>query len=120
MAGMKMRKVVINTVYGGFGLSHEAFLRLRELGQPDALAEPDIGELYSDGSGPRRARVGGSFGMDVPRDDAILVQIVEEMGAAASAAHANLAVVEIPDEVQWEIAEYDGLEWIAEKHRTWG
>jgi hypothetical protein len=28
-------------------------------------------------------------------------------------------VVEIPDGVEWEIAEYDGLEWVAEKHRTW-
>ncbi len=25
----------------------------------------------------------------------------------------------IPDDVKWQIEEYDGLEWIAEKHRTW-
>jgi hypothetical protein len=32
---------------------------------------------------------------------------------------AELKVVEIPDDVQWQIEEYDGKEWIAEKHRTW-
>jgi hypothetical protein len=28
-------------------------------------------------------------------------------------------VVEIPDGIEWSIQEYDGLEWVAEKHRTW-
>jgi hypothetical protein len=27
--------------------------------------------------------------------------------------------VEIPDNVEWEIMEYDGTEYIAEKHRKW-
>jgi hypothetical protein len=30
-----------------------------------------------------------------------------------------LAIVEIPDDVQWIIEENDGMEWVAEKHRTW-
>jgi len=30
-----------------------------------------------------------------------------------------LKIVEIPDDVDWEINEDDGSEWIAEKHRTW-
>ena len=33
--------------------------------------------------------------------------------------NANLKMVEIPDDVEWEIADYDGKEWVAEKHRTW-
>jgi hypothetical protein len=28
--------------------------------------------------------------------------------------------VDIPDDVKWQIEEYDGNEWIAESHRTWG
>jgi hypothetical protein len=32
---------------------------------------------------------------------------------------AELKVVESPDDVEWEIEEYDGIEWIAEVHRTW-
>jgi hypothetical protein len=32
---------------------------------------------------------------------------------------AELEVVEIPDDVEWIIVDYDGMEHIAEKHRTW-
>ena len=56
---------------------------------------------------------------DIPRDDPALVQVVEEMGAVANGRYADLAVVEIPDNVAWQIEESDGLEHIAEKHRTW-
>ena len=56
---------------------------------------------------------------DIPRDDPALVQVVEEMGPAANGNHAELKVVEIPDDVEWEIHEYDGSEHVAEKHRTW-
>jgi hypothetical protein len=28
-------------------------------------------------------------------------------------------VIEIPDDVEWIIVDYDGMEHIAEKHRTW-
>jgi hypothetical protein len=44
---------------------------------------------------------------------------VEELGEAANGSYARLKVVEIPDDVEWTIKEYDGDEWIAEKHRTW-
>lgn len=30
-----------------------------------------------------------------------------------------LILEDIPDDVEWEIEEYDGLEWVSEKHRTW-
>jgi hypothetical protein len=30
-----------------------------------------------------------------------------------------LRIVEIPDGVEWHISEYDGIEHIAENHRTW-
>jgi hypothetical protein len=49
----------------------------------------------------------------------VLVQIVRELGAEADSKFANLKIVEIPADVEWEIGEYDGREWVAEKHRTW-
>lgn len=56
---------------------------------------------------------------DLEREDPNLVRVVEEMGSAADGPYSNLAVVEIPDGIEWEIDEYDGVEHIAEKHRTW-
>jgi hypothetical protein len=44
---------------------------------------------------------------------------VEQLGEAANGEFAELKVVEIPDDAEWTIQEYDGDEWIAEKHRTW-
>ena len=48
------------------------------------------------------------------------MEIVERLGNTASGNYANLVVVEIPDGVEWQIEEYDGNEWVAEVHRTWG
>lgn len=113
-------KVVISKRFGGFGLSRAAFLRLRELGCAAAKSEPDIGENYDDGSGPRKSFAGmDSFCSEVPRNDPHLVQVVEEMGAKANSDFSKLVVVEIPDGIEWEVDEYDGYEKIVEKHRSW-
>lgn len=91
-----MQKIVINKCYGGFNLSTAALVRYRELT--------------------------GSVGVDawqIARDDAVLVRLVEEMGKKAGGPHSDLKVVEVPEGVNWEIAEYDGIEWVAEVHRTW-
>lgn len=53
------------------------------------------------------------------RNDADLVSAVEELGYQADARFSRLKVVEIPDNVEWEIHNYDGLESIHEKHRSW-
>jgi hypothetical protein len=53
------------------------------------------------------------------RSDPLLVQVVEELGEEANGSYAKLKIVEIPDDVEYTIDEYDGVEHIAEKHRTW-
>ena len=130
-----MRKIVINRCYGGFGLSEVGKQRVEALSKTlklrtderEALAEwamrckeqqinlndPDINfhdRFWSD-----------EFVSDhrLPRDLPALVQAVEELGAEANGCYAELAIVEIPDDVEWEIAEYDGLEHVAEVHRKW-
>ena len=55
----------------------------------------------------------------IARDDADLIAVVEEMGEKADGDYAELRIVEIPDDVQWEIHDNDGSEHVAEKHRTW-
>jgi hypothetical protein len=56
---------------------------------------------------------------EIERNDPVLVQVVEEMGDKANGRYAKLAVVEIPDDVDYTVEEYDGMEHIAEAHRTW-
>jgi hypothetical protein len=93
-----IRYVVINRDYGGFGLSDEAETRYKAMA--GITDEP-------------------WWCVDIERDDPYLVQIVREMGTEANGTYADLKIVEIPGDVDWEIGEYDGREWIAEKHRTW-
>jgi hypothetical protein len=89
-------KVVINTCYGGFGLSDEAMQEYK-----------------------KRKGLTTVFLWKIERNDPDLVEIVEEMGDAAADLFAELKVVDIPDGIEWEIQEYDGREWISETHRTW-
>jgi hypothetical protein len=118
-----MRKIVINTSYGSnrdssFCLSHKAFLRLRELGQQQALEEPDRGVYWPQAAGPRDPSL-NRCGVLIPRDDEKLVQVVLELGEEANGHCAALKIVEVPSEIQWEIERIAGVEHVSELHRTW-
>ena len=56
---------------------------------------------------------------DFDRDDSALVDVVRELGEDAAGEFAELEIVEIPDDVDWFIDEYDGVETIRERHRSW-
>lgn len=55
----------------------------------------------------------------IERNDKDLVAVVEELKDKANTRFSELEVVEIPDDVEFEIEEYDGKEWVSEKHRRW-
>jgi hypothetical protein len=95
-----VRRLVINTCHGGFGLNDAAWHRYCDL----AGWDPTDPNLHA--------------GM-IARDDVNLVAVVEELGADANGDLAQLRIVEIPWSVDWVMQEYDGKEWIAERHRTW-
>ena len=49
-----------------------------------------------------------------------LVEIIQKLGKDASADNRPFKILDIPDEVEWELCIGDlGFEWIAEKHRIW-
>jgi hypothetical protein len=57
---------------------------------------------------------------EIHRDDPDMIAVVQELGSDKSSGRcAQIALVEIPDDVEWEIEEYDGREWVAETHRVW-
>ena len=99
---METFKVVINTCFGGFGLSDEAEEMYRAAKN---IADPE-----------------GLYYWDIARDDADLVRIVEQLGEKANTTCSQLKVVEVPMWVQskgWHIHEYDGSEHVSENHQTW-
>jgi hypothetical protein len=56
----------------------------------------------------------------IERNDLALIEVVEKLGEKANGPNAELKIIEIPDDVKWEIKEGEaGGEWIAEQHRTW-
>ena len=142
-----VRKVVVNACHGGFGLSHEGICAYLDkcgipfwseanerfggmipytyyLVPPEERMESDPADWHTMTMAQRQAHnVAYSKTVftdrDIARDDPYLVQVVEELGERANGRHAQLKVVEIPADVDWEIDEYDGDEWVAEKHRTW-
>lgn len=102
-----MQKIIINTCYGGFGFSQELLRKFQEL-------HPELVRVYEydDESELDYQNVN-------PRIHPTLIRLVEEFGKSAGSDYSKLKIVEIPDDVEWFIQEYDGIEWVAEKHRTW-
>ena len=116
-------KVVINTCFGGFGLSDaafEEFLTRKGIAWEKQEDKYGFGMCYS-----AAGHVGdsdhyiSSFEMLNDRADADLVAVVEQFGKEVDTIHSELKIVEIPDDIEWFIVEYDGLEHVAEAHRTW-
>ena len=93
-----IRRIAICKKHGGFGLSEAAQARYKELaGITDS----------------------NWYDRDIARDDPYLIQVINELGEQANNRFCTLKIVEVPADVEWTIEEYDGLEWVAEKHRTW-
>lgn len=93
-------KVIINRKHGGIAFSDEILAAYR--------AEVGV-EIWANKSW---------------RTDEVMIRLLGEFGDKASEYYDNwalsrFAVVEIPDDVEWVIQDYDGVEWVAEVHRTW-
>lgn len=137
-------KVVINRCFGGFGLSEKAYEWLiargvpvrayvaqkrgpdgRYMPQPENDGEVIFDRELGSGGDPFNASMRCLAGrywdvfLDGQRSLPLLVACVEALGAEANGPHAELAVVEIPDGIEYEIDEYAGNESIHERHRSW-
>lgn len=109
-------KVVINTKYGGFGLSEEAVLlygKKKGLNIIKDKSDKLCKNYYID-----EIKEDNYFAdWDIERNDPCLVEVIEELGV--NGCYGNLKIVEIPDDVKWYISEDHGIEEIHEQHRKW-
>lgn len=136
-------KVVINSCFGGFGLSNEALIELYRLESPavktitpkEYYGGKDLKFLNSDWEEKLNNDIesgwvcfhDGKILLDNARStyefnyrsDPKLVKVVKKMRGKANGNFAKLKIVEIPDGVEFEIDDYDGVETIHETHRSW-
>ena len=143
-----MKKVVINRSYGNFDkISLKGVKRLCELRDISVylfdddflngkttfipLEDDGVSEYFYalDVPNPNDYEHDNEFYMDHMvqwcltdnREDIHLIQMVEELGKDASMRDGDFVIVEIPDDVKYEIVceHGEGPEVIHEKHRTW-
>ena len=100
MSGKHTMKIVINRCKGAFCLS------------PEALA------IYNDKKGYRMTH-GSMPDCSEARIDPVLVAIVDLLGPKASGPNSNLGIVNIPDDLDWEVFNHCGWEWVAAANSTW-
>ena len=115
-------KIVINKCYGSFSISLDAAKFMAKKGNKQAIAE--IAEYEKKLLNDKQAQFYGygyskKYNDSYLRVDKDLIMAIEELREKASRSCSKLAVIEIPDNIEWEISEYDGMEQIEEKHRSW-
>lgn len=135
-------KIVVNKCFGGFELSLKAmkeYYKLKgitiypyarniynhEFEEYSRTNENDIFNSYFTKDYGETFRLMNEdinnevYYFDIDRTDKDLIQVVEKLGKEANGKFSSLCVVEIPDGIEWEIDDYDGIETVEEKHRSW-
>ncbi len=88
-----MQKIVVNKTFGGFQLTDEMmdYIGYKKTSEYDKC-------------------------WDASRTDPKLIEFLE---TTPPEKHGTLGICYVPDDVDWEIEEYDGREWVSEIHRCW-
>lgn len=136
-------KIVVNKCYGGFGLSPIAikeYLKLKgkecffykkdyktkmlnrvsveNATTYDLSLTKDYGEKMEENW--KSFDTDYFYYNDIERTDLDLIKVIETLGEEKSSGEcAKLRVIEIPDGIEYEIDEYNGIESIHETHRSW-
>ena len=137
-----MKKVILNKCFGGFGLSKEAYelyAKKKGISVFHYTQENLKKEIYTYATDDNRTfdfYFTKDFGDNVYisdedfkeyflnldekfREDKTLIEVVEELGKKANAFYSNLKIVEIPDDLDYVIDNYDGIETLHQKVKEW-
>lgn len=138
-------KIVINACFGGFGMSDEAiqlykkYINTKDPGlvftdrffdhkRSNNTTHWSQNLLKEEAVHPAQVQVvqptqheddaKDDIGVKIPRYDPCLIRVVGELGEKANVSHSCLTIVEIDDNIDWIIQEYDGYEWISQNHKV--
>ena len=137
-----MKKVILNKCFGGFGVSKEAYELYAKKKGIDVFhyTQKNLkNEIYTYATDDNRSfdfYFTKDFGDNVYisdedfkeyflnldekfREDKTLIEVVEELGEKANAFYSNLKIVEIPDDLDYVIDNYDGIETLRQKVQEW-
>lgn len=143
-----MKKVILNKCYGGFGasyLAHKLYAKKKynvdeifiykwtKNGYVKICSDTidkklfrfysfysikDFGDFITH---EERDKIKDSFLLldDKYREDPIFIEVVEELGEKANTFCSDLKIVEIPDDLDYVIDDYDGIETLHQKVQEW-
>ena len=99
-------EIAINVCHGGFAVSEAIFEDL---------------EIEWDGYG---FLDNGSFGITSSnrheyRAHPDLIQALKKLGEDANGEYSKISIVDVPDDINWGIDDYDGAESVHEAHAVW-
>lgn len=115
-------KIAINIEIGGFSVSKEIAHYMAEKGYESAIQDIDFHirrtKELMESTNFNEIDIDNlcGYGYFYERDNPLLIEAIEKFNNTP-----HLMIVEVPDDIKWYIDTSDnGIEWVAEKHRTWG
>ena len=137
-----MKKVILNKCFGGFGVSKEAYelyAKKKGISIFRYTQEDSRNKIYiyaNDDNTSLNFYFTKDFGNNVYissedfkkynlfldedfRDDKTLIEVIEELGEKANSMYSDLKIAEIPDDLDYVIDNYDGIETLHQKVKEW-
>lgn len=119
----KMKYDDLYWIYRFERISEKEYLNNKDLYSP-MICTKDFGDLISTEDNEIYEEFDESiitiYDLCEKRSDKDLIEVIETIGTTgASSRSANLKIVEIPDDIEYTIDNYDGIESVHEKHRVW-
>lgn len=138
-----MKKVILNKCYGGFDVSYIAYKRYCEKKHLPLFVYKmsiDTGSItyekvkdldkfnsaftyyFTKDYGDRLTKLPEDNHLYLSREhreDPVLIEVIEELGNEASGSFGDLVIVEIPDDLDYVIDDYDGIETLHQRVQEW-
>ena len=136
------RKIVVNRCYGGFGLSEKCVLLYAKKKGLQIYVDHDARHRYwltpriyrtdilssqewydatweERDASIEKERMAVFNEYKIKRDDKFLIEAIGELGVELAGDDTTLEIVEIPEDIDWEIDDCSGHEKVYDKNRVW-